>query len=246
MGNGDPGEGSGETGPPRPSRRPYTIVNMAMSADGKISSVERRQVRISGSEDRERVDRLKAGCDAVMVGIGTVLADNPSLTVKSDGLKKERVRAGRPENPVRIVIDSRGRTPPGADILRKGAGERIIAVSERAGKGAAARFGGLATVIVAGKEEVDLPLLMAGLHERGIGRLMVEGGGSLVSSLFAHGLVDEFYTFVGNLIIGGKEAPTPVDGQGFPNDNTFVSLSLMDVGELGEGVLLRWRVKNRR
>jgi 2,5-diamino-6-(ribosylamino)-4(3H)-pyrimidinone 5'-phosphate reductase len=226
--------------------RPYIIVNMAMSADGKISSVERRQVRISGPEDRERVDRLKAGSDAVMVGIGTVLADNPSLAVKTEYLRRERVSAGKAENPVRIVVDSRGRTPVTADILHKGEGKRIIAVSERAGNEAALRFRGLATVLVAGGEEVDLPLLMAKLHELGIGRLMVEGGGTLIASLFAYGLVDEFYTFVGNLIIGGGDAPTPVDGRGFSNDNGFVRLSLMDVGEVGEGVLLRWRVKNRR
>jgi 2,5-diamino-6-(ribosylamino)-4(3H)-pyrimidinone 5'-phosphate reductase len=203
-------------------------------------------VRISGDEDRERVDRLKAESDAVMVGIGTVLADNPSLTVKSGDLRKGRVSAGKTENPVRIVVDSRGRTPPAADILHRGPGERIIAVSGRAGAEAAERFRGLATVIVAGDKEVDLPLLMARLHDLGIRRLMVEGGGTLIASLFADGLVDEFYTFVGNLVIGGAGAPTPVDGRGFPNDNEFVRLSLMDVGEVGEGVLLRWRVKNRR
>jgi 2,5-diamino-6-(ribosylamino)-4(3H)-pyrimidinone 5'-phosphate reductase len=218
---------------------------MAMSADGKISSVARRQVRISGQGDRARVDRLKAGCDAVMVGIGTVLADNPSLTVKSEELRRERVSRGMPENPVRIVVDSRGRTPPGADILRSGPGERIIAVSEPAGKEAASRFRGLATVIAAGNGEVDLSLLMARLHDRGIGRLMVEGGGSLVASLFSRGLVDEFSTFVGNLVIGGKDAPTPADGRGFPAENEFVQLGLMDVSELDEGVLLRWRVIHR-
>ena len=227
--------------------RPYIIVNMAMSADGKISSTERRQVRISGPADRERVDRLKAGCDAVMVGVGTVLADNPSLTVKSGELRRDRVLEGEAENPVRIVVDSRGRTPVSADILRRGEGDRIIAVSARAEKDAAERYRGLATVIPAGDgEEVDLPLLMARLRERGIGRLMVEGGGTLVGSLFASGLVDEFYTFVGSLVIGGRDAPTPADGPGFPDDNAFVRLSLLDVGELDEGVLLRWRVKNRR
>jgi 2,5-diamino-6-(ribosylamino)-4(3H)-pyrimidinone 5'-phosphate reductase len=227
-------------------RRPCTIVNMAMSADGKISSVARRQVRISGEGDRARVDRLKAESDAVMVGIGTVLADNPSLTVKSEELRRERVSRGQAENPARIVVDSRGRTPPGADILHRGPGERIIAVSERAGEEAAGRFRGLATVLVAGKEEVDLPLLMALLHDRGIGRLMVEGGGSLVASLFARGLVDEFSVFVGNLVIGGKDAPTPVDGEGFPGGNEFLPLRLMDVSRLDEGVLLRWRVTDRR
>jgi len=230
-----------------PGGRPYIIVNMAMSADGKISSTGRRQVRISGPADRERVDRLKAGCDAVMVGVGTVLADNPSLTVKSGELRRNRVLEGKAENPVRIVVDSRGRTPASADILHRGEGDRIIAVPARAEKDAAERYRGLATVIPAGNgEEVDLPLLMARLRERGIGRLMVEGGGTLVGSLFASGLVDEFYTFVGSLVIGGRDAPTPADGPGFPDDNAFVRLSLMDVGELDEGVLLRWRVKNRR
>jgi 2,5-diamino-6-(ribosylamino)-4(3H)-pyrimidinone 5'-phosphate reductase len=219
---------------------------MAMSADGKISSVGRKQVRISGPEDRGRVDDLKAGSDAVMIGIGTVLADNPSLTVKSADLRRARVLAGKAENPVRIVVDSQGRIPLTADILHKGGGGRIIAVSAKAGKDAPERYSGLATVIEAGQHEVDLPLLMARLRELGIGSLMVEGGGTLIASLFSNGLVDEFFTFVGNLIIGGKDAPTPVDGRGFLNDNEFVSLSLMDVSEVDEGVLLRWRVKSRR
>jgi len=226
-------------------RRPRVTVNLAMSADGKISTVGRRQVRISGQEDRERVDRLKAGSDAVMVGIGTVLADNPSLTVKSDELKRERARAGKAENPVRIVVDSRARTPVDADILLKGTGERIIAVSARAGEEASAKYRDLATVVVAGDEEVDLPLLMERLNDRGIRRLMVEGGGTLIASLFRLGLVDEFYTFVGNLVIGGAKAPTPVDGPGFLDDNEFVNLRLMELVELGEGVLLRWQVRNR-
>jgi 2,5-diamino-6-(ribosylamino)-4(3H)-pyrimidinone 5'-phosphate reductase len=250
MEHGDPGTGrgtmEGERRSPGPLRRPYIIVNMAMSADGKISSVGRRQVRISGTEDRGRVDSLKAGSDAVMVGIGTVLADNPSLTVKSGDLQKERVLAGKAENPVRVVVDSQGRTPLTADILHKGGGERIIAVSRKAGRGATKRYQGIATVIIAGEDDVDLPLLMARLQERGIERLMVEGGGTLIASLFSHGLVDEFSTFVGNLIIGGKDAPTPADGRGFLDGNEFVRLSLMDVRKVDEGVLLRWRVKSRR
>jgi 2,5-diamino-6-(ribosylamino)-4(3H)-pyrimidinone 5'-phosphate reductase len=239
---GDPG---GEEEIPSRVRRPYTVVNMAMSADGKISSIERRQVRISGDGDRARVDRLKAAGDAVMVGIGTVLADNPSLTVKSGELREERVSRGLAGNPVRIVVDSRGRTPLDADILHKGPGERIIAVAEGAGEEAARRFGGLATVLVAGREEVDLPRLMALLHERGIGRLMVEGGGSLVASLFAHGLVDEFSTFVGGLVIGGRDAPTPVDGGGLGGGTAFVRLDLVEVSRLDGGVFLRWRVTRR-
>ncbi|MFA4850840.1 MAG: dihydrofolate reductase family protein, partial [Methanoregula sp.] len=109
--------------------RPYVVVNVAMSADGKISTRERRQVKISGVQDFERVDRLKADSDAVMVGIGTVLADDPSLTVKSEERRTNRMHRGVDEHPVRIVVDSTARISLEASILHKGAGKRIVAVS---------------------------------------------------------------------------------------------------------------------
>src|SRR5512136_304372 len=103
--------------------RPYVIVNIAMSADGKISTRERRQVRISGEQDFARVDRLKASCDAVMVGSGTVLADDPSLTVKSDECRRYRRTQPWDYHTVSIVIDSSRRIPPEASILHKGEGK---------------------------------------------------------------------------------------------------------------------------
>ncbi|MDD4136607.1 MAG: dihydrofolate reductase family protein, partial [Methanoregula sp.] len=112
--------------------RPHVIVNVAMSADGKLSTRERRQVKISGVLDFNRVDRLKADCDAVMVGIGTVIADDPSLTVKAEECRNNRIRRGVDEHPVRIVVDSHARIPPGAAVLHKGSGQRIVAVSQQA------------------------------------------------------------------------------------------------------------------
>ena len=112
--------------------RPYVVVNVAMSADGKLSTRERRQVKISGAQDFNRVDRLKASSDAVMVGIGTVLADDPSLTVKGEECRQHRINRGVDEHPARIVVDSRARIPPEASILHKGTGLRIVAVSENA------------------------------------------------------------------------------------------------------------------
>ena len=112
--------------------RPYVVVNVAMSADGKISTRERRQVKISGTQDFSRVDQLKADSDAVMVGIGTVLADDPSLTVKSEERRTNRLHRGADEHPVRIVVDSKARTPPDAALLHKGVGKRIVAVSRLA------------------------------------------------------------------------------------------------------------------
>ncbi len=223
--------------------RPVVHINVAMSADGKLSTRERRQVRISGPADFARVDRIRAESDAVMVGIGTVLADDPSLTVKSPDLTAMRVARGMPGNPVRIVVDSRARTPPDASILHKGEGERIIACSERADPEKKKLLGRSATVLVAGQDRVDLTLLLSLLYERGIRKLMVEGGGTLIAGLFSAGLVDELTCFVGNMIIGGRDAPTLADGPGFIDEDAFVRLSLSGMERMDNGILLTWRVR---
>ncbi|MDD5024258.1 MAG: 2,5-diamino-6-(ribosylamino)-4(3H)-pyrimidinone 5'-phosphate reductase [Methanoregula sp.] len=222
--------------------RPRTVVNVAMSADGKLSTRERRQVKISGKEDFLRVDRLKAECDAVMVGIGTVLADDPSLTVKDAGLKELRHSSGMDEHPVRVVIDSTARTPPDASVLTKGSGKRVVAVSCRAKQEQIAQLRTRATVIVAGEKEVDLATVMDELGTMGISRVMVEGGGTLIAALFAAGLVDEVYTFVGNIIIGGKDAPTLADGVGCVKESEFTRLALIDAICIDDGILLHWDV----
>lgn len=223
--------------------RPFVFVNVAMSADGKISTAERQQVRISGDDDYSRVDRIKAESDAIMVGIGTVLSDNPSLTVKSPDLRAWRREAGKDEDPIRVVVDSRGRTPPDADILHRGAGKRIIAVSRAASPEALDVLRRYATVIVTGDETVDLSALLEELYRLGVRRLMVEGGGTLIWALMEKDLVDELQTFIGNIIIGGKDAPTPVDGTGSFRDEDFPRLALIEADRLDEGLLIRWRVK---
>lgn len=222
--------------------RPYVVVNVAMSADGKISTRERRQVKISGAEDFLRVDRLKAGSDAVMVGIGTVLADDPSLTVKGEECRKLRRDRGVDEHPARIVVDSRARIPLDASILHKGSGLRIVAVSEKAEPEKIAQLKHLATVIIAGENEVDLAALMDRLGTMGIRQLMLEGGGELIAGMIRAGLVHEIYTFIGNLIIGGRDAPTLADGEGFVTEDEFTRLTLIEARQIGNGILLHWKV----
>jgi 2,5-diamino-6-(ribosylamino)-4(3H)-pyrimidinone 5'-phosphate reductase len=223
-------------------KRPRVIVNVAMSADGKLSTRERCQVNISGSADFFRVDRLKAGCDAIMVGIGTVLADDPSLTIKSPTLIASRVTEGRDEHPVRVVVDSRARTPLSASVLIKGTGIRVIAVTGAADPDRIRALGEKAVIIMAGDNKVSLPFLLNQLAAMGVKRLMVEGGGKLIWSLFEEDLVDEMSTFIGNMIIGGADAPTPADGTGFVLEDSFVRLKLEDVEQLDQGVLIRWSV----
>lgn len=220
--------------------RPYTFINAAMSADGKISTIKRKQVRISGVNDFDRVDRLRTNADAVMVGIGTILADDPSLTVKSRDLRRNRKERNGCENPVRIVVDSMARTPLDADIFKKGDSEKIIAVSETAPVDKIEKLSKKARIIITGRDRVDLVELMSVLSELGINTLMVEGGATLNWSLISQGLVDEVLTYIGALFLGGRNAPTLVDGAGFIDYTDAARLKLVSMEQMDNGVLIRW------
>lgn len=206
--------------------RPFVTVNCAMTADGKIASVLRKQMRISSPEDLARVKEMRKNSDAILVGIGTVLSDDPHLTVK--GLTPE-------ENPLRIVIDGRGRLPETSRVLDDLAKTLIVTCEDcsKTWKGA--------EVLRIGKNKVDLSGLMKNLYERGIRTLMVEGGGEIISSFFENKLVDRYCVFVGSMIIGGRTAPTPADGDGFMQP---LDLKLIDHKVLGNGILLTYEPVN--
>jgi 2,5-diamino-6-(ribosylamino)-4(3H)-pyrimidinone 5'-phosphate reductase len=204
--------------------RPRVTVNCAMSPDGKIATKEHRQIRISSPQDMERVRTLRASADAILVGIGTVLADDPHLTVK--GLPPEK-------NPLRVVLDSHGRTPDGAKVVNA-SGRTLIVTNERCTK----TWPNVKT-LRAGKELVDLAVLLPKLHEMGVATLLVEGGGETIWSFFKMDLVDIYSVYVGNDILGGRTAPSPVDGEGFM-EGERVHMELRSVERLGGGVLLTY------
>ncbi|MCQ4332702.1 2,5-diamino-6-(ribosylamino)-4(3H)-pyrimidinone 5'-phosphate reductase [Natronomonas sp. F2-12] len=216
------------------------LVNAAVSADGKLSSRRREQIAISGEADFARVDRLRAEVDGIVVGVGTVLADDPSL-IRHDEAHRRKRRGPNAPPPVRIVADSRCRTPTGADVLAGGPTTYLL-TSEAAPpeRREALRDVGAETV-VAGDERVDLGEAFGRLEDDGIERLLVEGGGELIFSLFEAGLVDELTVFIGNMIIGGRDAPTLADGEGFVS--AFPELELAGVEQLDSGVVLEWTVR---
>lgn len=216
------------------------VVNAAMSVDGKLSTRRREQIKISGNDDFARVDRIRTRVDGVLVGIGTVLADDPHLVLDDPDGRRQRREAGRPATPARVVVDSRGRTPPDGRICDDAA-ETYILISEAAPDEncRALRKAG-AELIVAGSDRVDLPAAIDKLEQKGIDSLLAEGGGEILFSLFKNGLVDELSVFVGSQIIGGRDAPTLADGEGFVEQ--FPQLSLDAVDRVDDGVVLSYTV----
>jgi len=206
--------------------RPFIHVNCAMSADGKIAGSDRRQVRISSDEDMVRVKELRKRYDAILVGIGTVLADDPHLTIKN---------ASYDENPVRIVIDPHGRTADDSQVADDRAPTLILTDDECSTKWEHARA-------VRCGSPFDLTAAMGMLSELGIENILVEGGGRTIASFFECGLVDRYTVFVGNIIIGGKDSPTPVDGIGWIRENG-ITLNMKSAETLGDGVLITYEIR---
>jgi 2,5-diamino-6-(ribosylamino)-4(3H)-pyrimidinone 5'-phosphate reductase len=210
--------------------RPKVIVNCAMSADGKIASRLRKQVRISDEADMARVHKLRNECDAVLVGVGTVIADDPSLLVKKTYVDEVR-------QPMRVVLDSKCRIPQDSKVL-DGKSPTLIFV----GEGNVTPVNG-AEVIACGVGQIDLESMMLILEKRGVRSLLVEGGGKTIWSFVKAGLVDEFKVFIGSKIIGGDVAPTPVDGEGFAQEDEFIQLKLVKTRLSESGALLEFEVE---
>ena len=210
--------------------RPRVIVNCAMSADGKIALESRRQTRISSDQDIARVHRLRNRCDAILVGVETVLCDDPGLLVK----EKYVTRARRP---LRVVLDSKGRTPPDAKVVSPDARTLIVF----AGKPIRNRWGPNVEVVAAGAgPRISIPALLEELGRRGIRRLLVEGGGTVIWSFLREGAVDRLMIYVGSLALGGS-GPTPCGGEGARSLDEAVRLRLVGARRLGGGMLLTYK-----
>lgn len=215
----------------------HVHANAAVSVDGKLATRERRQTRISGPADRARVDRLRAGVDAVLVGVGTVLADDPHLTVP-----EAAVEAGQP---ARVVLDSAGRVPLDARVLSDAAPSYVVVSGDAPeARREALAAAGATVVAVAGDGRVNVEMAVTRLASAGIDRLLVEGGGEVLYSFLRAELVDVLTLYVAPTVIGGREAPTLVDGEGFVD--RFPSLELDAVERLDDGVLCTYAVAGWR
>ncbi len=222
----------------RPEERPYVLLNVAITADGKTDTVARQGAKISSPQDAERVDALRAASDAVMVGGRTLLGDDPRLTVKSEARRAARRARGLPENPAKVGVVTQATLKPDSRFLSAGPAQILLYTTAQtpAAQLEALRARGV-RVVLAGEQRVDLTAVLADLRRQGIHRLMVEGGGTLNAALLTLGLVDELHLYLAPLIVGGANAPTFVDGPGLAQAEAL-HLALREVQALPEGGIL--------
>jgi diaminohydroxyphosphoribosylaminopyrimidine deaminase/5-amino-6-(5-phosphoribosylamino)uracil reductase len=217
---------------------PFITVKFAMSLDGKIATRKSDSRWISSEESREYVHQLRRATDAIMVGVNTVIADNPKLTAR-DGLEHE----GGRKNPIRVIADSKARTPPTAQVVRQ-PGKIIVATTPLAPPVRIEKLKGAGADVLElpsfSPDEglVDLGELLKELGRREITSVLVEGGGTLLGSLFEGGMVDKVIAFIAPVIIGGAEARLAVGGKGAERIAKAIKLSNVNIERIGDDVMV--------
>lgn len=221
------------------AQRPWIVAKYAMSLDGKIATRTGASRYLTGATARADVHRLRDEVDAILVGVNTVLRDNPLLTTRlsAEALGRE------PRQPWRLVIDSQARTPPDSRLLDPALPGRttlcITAVAPAARVAALrARGADLLTLSSGGDGRLDLAALAAELGRRGVMSLLVEGGATVHGAFLAAGLVDRVTVYVAPLLIGGADAPGPIGGVGVSQLSEAIRPAVLHVERLGEDVNL--------
>lgn len=186
--------------------RPHVVSSVAVSLDGRIDDASPARLVLSGPEDLDRVDDVRAGVDAILVGAGTVRADDPRLLVRSADRRAARAARGLPGTPLRVVLSRGGALDPAARVF---SGAPTLVLTTGAAPDVPASTGSVEVGAVP-----DLPAALALLHGRGIGRLLVEGGAAVHTAFLAAGLVDELHLAVAPLLVGS--GPPFVHPAAFP------------------------------
>ncbi len=225
--------------------RPFTIMNMAISADGKTSTRDREKLRFGSKEDRRLMEELRTRADAVMIGRGTLDADDPPLLVRDSCLQEQRLARGEPIHPINVAVCSQ--LPPGlldsAFCLEKTT-TKIIYTTVASETDSLSTPPDVCVDVVARDSagRVQLTEVVGNLASRGVTTLLLEGGGTLNYSMLQQSLVDEVFMTVCPFLFGGQSAPTSLDGVGFAKEQVKrLRLCSCRSGTGGE-VFLHYRV----
>jgi 5-amino-6-(5-phosphoribosylamino)uracil reductase len=217
--------------------RPYVLVSCAMSIDGYIDDATDERLLLSNDADFDRVDEVRAGCDAILVGANTIRRDNPRLLIRSP----DRRRAGA--LPAKVTLTGHGDLDPAAAFFAAGDVDKLVYCGSSAFEKARHRLAGRATVVDAG-DPVDLARVLADLAGRGVRRLLVEGGSGIHTGFLTAGLADELHLVVAPFFVGDCRAPR------FVGDGTFPWTAgrrarLVRVEQIDDVVLLRYALSDR-
>ncbi len=223
--------------------RPYVLLSCGMSMDGYVDSAGDKRLLLSNDADFDRVDAVRAGCDAILVGATTVRLDNPRLLVRSEARQAERIARGLRPTPVKVTLTGGGELDPTARFFVTGDIEKLVYCASSCLTETRSRLGHVATVVDCG-EPVDLCRLMADLHDRGVGRLMVEGGGRVHTQFLTADLADELHLVIAPLFVGDSRAPRFVSDGSFPWGPARRA-QLAEVQQIGDVVLLRYALSER-
>jgi len=222
--------------------RPYTLLSCSVSLDGYLGD-HRPRLALSNAADFDRVDEVRASSDAIMVGAVTVRTDNPRLLVRSEERREQRAARGLAPSPMKITVTSRGDLDAESNFFTTGDAEKLVYTSRARVADARRRLGPVATVVDSGRR-VRMRWLCEDLGDRGVGRLMVEGGGVVHTQFLADDLVDELQLVVAPIFVGDSSAPRFVTDGRFPW-NADRRASLAEVRQIGDVVLLRYALSSR-
>jgi len=216
-------------------------VNFAISVDGRITTREREHVSLGSENDRRLMDELRVHADAVIVGAGTVRHDGRPMLIRYKDLQTKRTTRRLPAHPVNVVLTRTLDLPLRSRFFASRDVRRIIFTSSRAPKTRMQAFSRVAEVVVLRGSEVDPHRVMEELRKRGLKRVLLEGGGEIHFSFAQAGLVGNLYVTVTPRLIGGKEAPSLLDGEGFLWRD-HIRLKLVSSQRVGEEIFLHYRV----
>ncbi len=223
--------------------RPYTVLSCAMSMDGYLDDASPERLMLSNDADLDRVDEVRAGSDAILVGATTLRQDDPRLLVRDPARVRDRVAAGRAAHPTKVTVTERVKIDPGARFFTRGDGEKLVYCTSDGLEGARSLLGPVATVIDGGR-----PLLMgrvsADLHARGVRRLLVEGGAMVLTQFLTAELADELHLVTAPFFVGDSRARRFVEDGCFPWDRDRPA-RLIETRGIGDVVLMRYALSER-
>lgn len=225
------------------AERPYTLLSCAVSLDGYLDDASDARLLLSCQADLDRVDALRAECDAILVGATTIRRDNPRLLVRAPDLRAARIARGLAPSPLRVTLTRSAALDPASAFFAEAESAALVYCAAAAADGARGRFEPAASVIDAGSA-VDVAWVAEDLARRGVRKLLVEGGGAVFTQFLAAGLGDELRMAIAPLLVGDHRAPRFVGDAAFPWNERHRA-ELLDLTRVGDVAVLRYALSAR-